>query len=66
MTFTKLIKKNLSDDGFDGYFHPDGICECDFNNLLHCGLDLQDDCPCKPGYKHTDKEGNWYIDGEKE
>lgn len=60
MNVRQIIKTYLEDNEYDGLC--DGYkCWCEYK-LRRC----EDVNNCKPGYKHTDKDGNWYIDGRKE
>ena len=63
MNVREIIKKHIEDNGYDGVYTDD--CGCKLEDLFPCGCDV---CvsDCKPGYKHTDKDGNWYIDGSRE
>ncbi|MCK5612847.1 hypothetical protein KAR91_63830 [Candidatus Pacearchaeota archaeon] len=62
MNVGQIIKKYLEDHDFDGLYHDGYECGCKLKNMFLCDCVTVD---CKPGYKHTDKDGNWRITGEK-
>jgi hypothetical protein len=48
MTVEEIVKKFLTDNGFDGLFNVDGDCACPTNFLAPCG-EISNNC--EPGYR---------------
>lgn len=63
MTVTKIVRKYLSENGFDGLYNADAECGCRIDDLAPCGEPIGE---CRPGYSGPGSEGSSFnIYGNK-
>lgn len=62
MTLKEIAEIWLKEHGYDGLYHPLGMCSCTVgeDTLEHC---TENACDCEPGYRHPlDCKCKWCIE----
>jgi len=44
LTTKEIVKKWLSENGYDGLFNPDAECACELCDLFSCGAEGVEEC----------------------